>query len=95
MQYGRRDLVPARLATVTDEEGNPCTTAEAQQQRWRRHFSKILNIQSQFKEDEIMRAKQRPIRQEIAEIPTEEEMIKAVRKLKSGKLVAHLESYLR
>ena len=85
MQYGRRGLVPARLATVTDEEGNPCTTAEAQQQRWRRHFSKILNIQSQFKEDEIMRAKQRPIRQEIAEIPTEEELIKAVSKLKSGK----------
>ena len=50
MQHGRRGLVPARLATVVDEEGNACTTVEAQQQRWRRHFTKILNIQSQFNE---------------------------------------------
>ena len=37
MQHGRRGLVPARLATVVDEEGNACTTVEAQQ-RWRRHL---------------------------------------------------------
>ena len=39
MQYGRRGLIPSRLATVVDEEGNPCTIVEAQQQRWRRHFT--------------------------------------------------------
>ena len=48
MQYGRRGLVPSRLATVINEEGKPCTTVVAQQQQWRKHFTKILNIQSQF-----------------------------------------------
>ena len=38
-QRGRRGLVPVRSAVVQDENGN------AQQERWRRHFSKILNIQ--------------------------------------------------
>ena len=57
MQYGQRGLVPSTLTTVVDEEGNPCTTVEAQQQRWRRHFTKILNIQSQFNEAEIRKAR--------------------------------------
>ena len=60
MQYGRCGLVPSRLTTVVDEKGNPCTTVEAQQ-RWRRHFTKILNIQSQFNEAEIRKARQRPV----------------------------------
>ena len=42
IQRGRRGLVPMRAVVVKDEEGNPCKTPEAQQQRWRRHFSEIL-----------------------------------------------------
>ena len=37
-------LVPVRHATTKDKEGNPCTTIVAQQERWRRHFTKVLNI---------------------------------------------------
>ena len=33
MQYGRRRLVPSRLATVVDGEGNSCTTVASQQQQ--------------------------------------------------------------
>ena len=85
MQYGRRGLVPSRLATVVDEEGKPCTTAEAQQQRWRRHFTNILNVQSQFNEAEIKKTRQRPVRHQLAEVPTMDELTKAIGKLKNGK----------
>jgi hypothetical protein len=44
IQKGRRGMVPARTGVVKDENGNECTTIEAQQERWRRHFNKILNI---------------------------------------------------
>ena len=42
IQRGRRGLIPARSAMVKDEDGNPCTTNEAQQKRWRRHFTKTF-----------------------------------------------------
>ena len=86
MQYGRRGLVPSRLATVVDEEGNPCTTVEAQQQRWRRHFTNILNIQIQFNEAEIKKARQRPVRHQLAEVPTMDKLTDAIGKLKNGKV---------
>ena len=55
--YGGRGLVPSRLGTVVGEEGNPCTKVEAQQQHWRRHFTEIVNIQSQFNEAEVKKAR--------------------------------------
>ena len=85
MQYGQRGLVPSRLTTVVDEEGNPCTTPEAQQERWRRHFCKILNVQSQFSVDELDKVRQRPIRHHLAEQPTMSELTTAGGKLKNGK----------
>ena len=33
-----------RSVVVSDEEGNPSELVEEQQQRWRRHFTKVLNI---------------------------------------------------
>ena len=44
IQRGRRGLVPVTTAVVKDEDGNTCNTPEMQQQRWRRHFTKILNL---------------------------------------------------
>ena len=41
IQRGRRGLVPVRTAAVKDEDGNACTTAKAQQERWRRHLYKV------------------------------------------------------
>ena len=85
MQYGKRGLAPSRLATVIDEEGNPCTTVVVQQQQWRRHFTTILNIQNQFNEAEIMKARQRPIRHQLAEMPNMDELTSAIGRLKNGK----------
>ena len=62
IQRGRRGLVPVRSAVVQDENGNSCTTTEAQKERWRRHFSKILNIPSDFDVEELSRVRQRPTR---------------------------------
>ena len=41
---GRRGLVPVRMVTVLGEEEIACKTLEQQQQRWRRHFAKLLNM---------------------------------------------------
>ena len=34
--------------TVDDENGRPCVTVDAQKDRWRRHFNKVLNVVSVF-----------------------------------------------
>ena len=85
MQHGKRGLIPSRLNTILDEEGNICVTTDAQQQRWRRHFTKVLNLQSQFNVNEIMKARQRPVRHQLAELPTMEELMQAIGKVKNGK----------
>lgn len=53
IQRGRRGLVPLRTVTVRKEDGTPCTTPEEVQQRWNRHFTKVLNVRSQFNQHEL------------------------------------------
>ena len=48
-------------------------------------LTKILNIQSQFNEVEIRKAKQRPTRHHLIETPTMVELTEAFGKLKNGK----------
>ena len=74
-----------RTEVVKDEDGNTCNTPEMQQQRWRRHFTKILNLQSEFSVEELDKVRQRPLKPAMAEIPSEEELQSALGKLKSGK----------
>ena len=54
---GRRGLVPTRTAVVRDESGDVCITSEAQNERWRRHFTKILNVQSEFDMEELSKGR--------------------------------------
>ena len=56
--------MPMRSATIKDKAGNPCTTPEEQQDRWRRRFASIPDIQLQFDPEEMEKVKQRPIRTE-------------------------------
>ena len=72
IQRGRRGLIPTRTAVVKDENGNSCNTPESQQQRWRRHFTNVLNLQSEFSVEELERVKQRPIRPEMGDPPSAE-----------------------
>ena len=74
-----------KTAVVKDEDGNTCTTAKAQHERWRSHFTKILNIQNDFDVEELRKVRQRPPRPELAEVPSEEELLSAVGKMKNGK----------
>ena len=53
MQRGRRGLIPTRAVTISDEDDVPCGSISDQHQRWRRHFNKVLNIRSQFDEEEM------------------------------------------
>ena len=86
IQRARRGHVPVRSMTVCDEQGNACTTPEEQQQRWKRHFSHILNVQSSY-DEELQKVKQRPPRPTMNELPTEEELLDAISALKNGKAV--------
>jgi hypothetical protein len=36
--------MPMKVVTVDDEEGRLCVITAEQQERWRRHFSKVLNV---------------------------------------------------
>ena len=74
-----------RSAMVKDDDGKVCTTHEAQGEQWRKHFTKILNIHSEFNEEELERVRQRPLRTDLAELPSEDEVWDAVGKLRSGK----------
>ena len=85
IQRARRGHIPMRSAVVCDKQGNACTTPEEQQQRWKRHFSHILNIQSSYDEKELQKVKQRPPRPTMSELPTEEELLDAISTMKNGK----------
>ena len=63
-----------------------CTTSQQQQERWRRHFTNVLNIMSEFDEEELNKVEQRPVRMNKADLPTDDELNRAVGRIKSGKV---------
>ena len=85
MQRGRRGLIPSRVVSIVGEDGNVCQSTSAQHQRWRRHFTKVLNIRSQFDQGELDRVEQREILDTMGTKPTSLEVRQAIGKLKSGK----------
>ena len=85
LQFARRGLRPTRPNAVRDEDGNLCTSSLAKQRQWLNHFKKVLNVQSSFNTIELSRVKQRRVRKELDDKPTEEEFVAALAKLKNGK----------
>ena len=73
--------MPMRAVVVKDEKVNPCKTPEAQQQKWRRHFLEILNLQNEFSLDKLELVRQRQVRVNLIEPPSEEELERAIAKL--------------
>ena len=65
--------MPEKTAMTRDEDGNECTSVEAQQERLKGYFTKILNTQSEF---DVGGAE---------EGEAEEEFLSAVMKLKNRK----------
>ena len=89
IQFGRRGLVPVRSMTIRDEEGNLCSTPEEQHQRWRSHFTTILNVQSHFDEEVFQKVRQRPLRPSMADPPSREKLEDAIGAMKNGKMGGH------
>ncbi len=85
MQQASRGLIPRRTGNIKDEEGQPCTSAEKNQQRWRRHFTAILNVESHFIPEEMGKVRQRPLRPQLADLPSVDELTEAVNKIRNGK----------
>ena len=77
--------MPVRTRSVKDEEGHTCSTPQQQHDRWRRHFTNLLNIVSELDETEVEQTRQQPPRPEMADPPTFEELEKAISKLRTGK----------
>ena len=84
MQHRRRGLRPSRVVSIEDEDGVPCVTTDTQHQRWRRHFNNVLNTRTRFVAEEMERVRQREVRADIANIPSQLEVTKAVGKLKNA-----------
>ena len=74
-----------RSSMVKDEEGKVCSSSEEQQGRWRRHFTKILNIQSEFSIDELSEVRQRQTRTELGELLLVDELYSTVGIISNGK----------
>ena len=85
MQCGRRGLRPTRVVTIEDEDGELCTTKDAQRQRWRRHFTNVLNLRTTVDSVEMESVRQREVRDDLDSSPTQREIFKALGKLKNGK----------
>ena len=60
--------MPEKTAVVRNDDGNEWTPAEAQQERQKRYFIKILNTQSKFDMEESRKLRQRPKRPEMADL---------------------------
>ena len=82
MQHACRSLIHQRNGNIN---GDPCTSKEEEQQRWKRHFASILNVESHFNPTELGKVNQRPMRPQLAELPSIEDLQKAISKIKNGK----------
>jgi len=77
-----RKAVTVRLKK---SDGSWCEGIMEIAERFKEHFSKVLNIESEFDFTVLELIKQRPIDLSLEEMPSEEEVLDAVRKMKSGK----------
>ena len=85
MQRGRRGRVPSRVITIHDENDILCESTVSQHQRWRRHFTKVLNVVSQYDECELNLVEQHEVDSSLADLPDEEDVKLALSQVKNGK----------
>ena len=85
LQRGRAGLHPVKTRAIRDSEGNLCVGKTASLCRWQEHFEATLNICSEYVEAAVQSSEQCPIRRELGDPPTEEEVVTALYKMKVGK----------
>ena len=87
MQRGRLGMRrPGRTRAVRDLDGKLCTGHDDTLHRWHQHFHGVLNVRSSY-DVRVVNAvsDEYPVRGELADAPTEEEVMEAMGKLKLGK----------
>ena len=80
-----RGLRPIPATSLKNEDGQPCSSAEELSARWQRHFTKVLNIESAYDESVFDSLRVRPVCSELAELPTKEELVRAISRLCNNK----------
>lgn len=85
IQHNHRGHTPTVTPSIRDEEGNLCCSSEEQLQRWHRHFTKVLNIQSDFDPSVFDQLSHRPVQEWPGDLPSMDEVLVAVRRLRNRK----------
>ena len=81
IQGSYQGLRPIPVTAIRDERGSLCETAEGQCQLWEQHFTKILNIESQYDPTVFDTLLVHPVSDGLADLPTMEELDRAVKQL--------------
>ena len=75
---------PVRPRAVRDLAGNMCKDHGSTLQRWHQHFHGVLNVLSSFDIQAVEAAEEYPVRSELADPQSEQEVMEAMGKLKTG-----------
>ena len=86
MQRGRLGMRwPVRTRAIRNLDGKLCTGHDDTLQRWHQHFHGVLNVRSSYDVGVVNAVSDEyPVRSELADAPTEEEVMEAMGKLKLG-----------
>ena len=78
---------PVRMttSTINDENGYVCSSVESQTNRWRQHFSRVLNVRSTFTPDIVASIPQMDCDHSLSLPPTRLELLQAISQCKNGK----------
>ena len=85
IQRGRAGLRSIKRSAVKHLDGTQCVGQDDMLQRWREHFELVLNVNSHFDQNVFQSVEQHPLRSEMVEPPSEEEVIEALGKLNINK----------
>ena len=89
---GSREYVGDQWVSVREPHlYGAINTLASQQQRWRRHFTEVLNTRSQYQAAEIEKVRQRDVDEELGRVPSSNEVAKALVKLKNGKALRYFQ----
>ena len=87
LQMACRGCRPRRSTALMKEDGEMTSSPEEGKKQWHHHFSRILNIPSEYSQEVIDLVPRRIRLLELDVPPTLEELLSALSKLKKGKVV--------
>ena len=59
---------------IEGENGEPCSSCILQHQRWRRHFTTVLNVRSQCDATAMEKVRQKEMDEDLGSVPTAREV---------------------